>query len=145
MTLRLSAMQKTEAISPALPIAQGGDFLEYATLAENMRLHGTFSQTPGEPETFRTPGYPVFIAFISLLCRNWLFAVTLAQIGCVIGIVLLTFFIGRAVADASAGFIAAALVATSPTLLFFSLVLLSESLFILLLLATLSLLFFNRG
>lgn len=43
----------------------GGDSPEYIILAENLIQHRTFSPKPNEPftpETFRTPGYPLFLA-----------------------------------------------------------------------------------
>ena len=41
------------------------DSTEYYNLALNLARHGTFSQSttpPFEPDTWRTPGYPLFLA-----------------------------------------------------------------------------------
>lgn len=40
-----------------------GDSVEFASLADRLVSNHTFSLHDGEPETFRTPGYPLFVAF----------------------------------------------------------------------------------
>ena len=64
---RLDAQQRIDAdTSYHFPILSK-DSAEYAKLAENILQHRLFSlraQPPFVPETFRTPGYPLFVAGI---------------------------------------------------------------------------------
>ena len=49
---------------------QSLDSTEYYQIAQNVAARGTFSQAtepPYEPDTWRTPGYPLFLAFIMKL------------------------------------------------------------------------------
>lgn len=53
------------AVGPALRYAMTPDTIGYATAASNLREHGAFSQSaapPLEPDTVRTPLYPLFLA-----------------------------------------------------------------------------------
>src|SRR3989338_10885005 len=60
----------------------GVDQTEFAYLAENLLAKHTFTlsnETPHIPETWRTPGYPAFIAFWLLITKSYM-PVMLAQI-----------------------------------------------------------------
>lgn len=58
-----------------------GDAGAYRALAENIFNHRVFSlssASPFFPESFRSPGYPVFLTFLYAIFRNW-FMVIFAQ------------------------------------------------------------------
>lgn len=67
-TLKTLSVKFPNALHSSFPITGGGfDSLQYATLAQNIIDYGIFSLEPkidGNPETFRTPGYPFFVAII---------------------------------------------------------------------------------
>lgn len=70
-TLKSIASNNPQALHSTFPFPGGGyDPVDYLTLAENMLAHGNFSMLPGpngDAETYRTPGYPLFVALVQLL------------------------------------------------------------------------------
>jgi 4-amino-4-deoxy-L-arabinose transferase-like glycosyltransferase len=122
---------------PSLPVISGGEDVEqYAVLAQNM-LDGkgfTLSDTePYEPESFRLPGYPVFIAIL-LSVFGSMFAVPVVQSFIFGGIALLIFVLARDWFDEKTAYFAATLSLLNTSLLFHTSILVSDPLFILLLL-----------
>jgi 4-amino-4-deoxy-L-arabinose transferase-like glycosyltransferase len=79
-TISLSHQQILNRENPAniLPVV-GSDAVEYKELAENILYNSTFKTYGGDLETFRTPGYPLFIAAILVVHKNY-FTVTFVQI-----------------------------------------------------------------
>src|SRR6266545_3760626 len=66
----------------------GGDGYEYHRLAINLLSQHVFSYgsaPPYEPTTFRTPGYPVFIALVYLVSARSFLALRLVQFGIHLG------------------------------------------------------------
>lgn len=94
-------------------------------------------------DTFRTPGYPAFVAFFYFLFgpRPWI--VLLAQIFVDLTTIFFVAKIGEMLFSRRAGIIAALLLALDPTAIFFSIDLFSDSLFTAFLVATLY--FYLRG
>lgn len=128
-------------------VASIGDSREYVALAHNLVSSHTFTRDtapPFRPELFRTPGYPLFLAVPLLLVRHSSFALhpssfillsLLLQLLLSLATVWLTrkLALELGLAPTSAG-LAALFVALSPNLAFLSSKLVSEALFIPLLL-----------
>lgn len=107
------------------------DALGYHALAANLVSHQEFTHTPGAaPEALRTPGYPVFIAFFYAVFGPHPWIVLLAQVvldslACALLFATLEKFIPR-----FAAFLAALGYAFDPFLVFLSVTLMSEVLFV---------------
>ncbi len=118
------------------------DASEYATLARNLANQHVFSRSavpPYRPEVLRTPGYPLFIAPFYLVSRNPLLPAIIAQLLLSSVLVWATFRFCTELALAEGTcHLAALLVAVSPNLAFISTKLVTETLFTLLLILTLS-------
>jgi len=111
-----------------LPIVSS-DSVEYATLSDSILHHGTFTGANGSPETFRTPGYPVFVAAVRAVGGGSFFAVTFVQIILVFLIALLIERIGRRLLPGMAGPIAATAFLLSPLTMTMPFYVLSDTLF----------------
>jgi 4-amino-4-deoxy-L-arabinose transferase-like glycosyltransferase len=108
------------------------DSITYDRPAVNLLRHRVFSQSsapPFEVETFRTPGYPVFLAMIYAVAGHNHAIVLLTQ--AVIGatIVGLTYATGRHLWNEGAAFFAASFTALDPVSILYCSYLLSETLF----------------
>ncbi len=70
-TLKSISADQPESLHHMFPIMGGGfDSTHYSTLPDNILDYGNFSLQPGSdgnPETFRTPAYPFFVAMIKYL------------------------------------------------------------------------------
>ncbi len=112
---------------------------EYHAIARNIVEHGAFSQSqtpPLEPDTWRTPGYPLFLALTMLLVGEYAAALVLVQQVLSILNVLLVFRAAREwMSDSRAGF-AALLFLIEPYHLYYSLWLLSTTWLLTLILLT---------
>src|SRR6185437_16542785 len=70
-------------VASEYPAPTSNDAYQYALLGENLVNHQVFSEStssPYIPDTFRTPGYPVFIALLFAVFGS-LYAVLVVQIG----------------------------------------------------------------
>ncbi|MEK7539483.1 MAG: glycosyltransferase family 39 protein [Patescibacteria group bacterium] len=71
ITLKSIAVAHPKSLNNMFPIMGGGfDSTHYSTLPDNILKYGNFSLQPGSngnPETFRTPAYPFFVAIIKYL------------------------------------------------------------------------------
>ena len=94
---------------------------EYAQYAKNLCMHGTYSVSaavPPAPDSFRSPGYPLFLA----LCRwlggdgNWQLLATALQVLLGTLTVLLVYRLARTVVEFWPALVATALCALSPHL-----------------------------
>lgn len=103
---------------------------EYYNIARNLVEHGVFSQSeaaPFEPDTWRTPGYPLFLAAAMLLFGKSPVALILVQqFFCLLN-VLLVFRAAREWMSESRAAIAAVLLLLEPYHLYYSLWLLSTT------------------
>ncbi len=120
------------------PLAFMGDVKGYLLLAENLYEHGVFSlslEEPLMPDSFRAPGYPSFLAALYAVFGSWLM-VLVAQSVVVSVAPALLYLVVRPLHERAAwwGSIAFAL---EPIRLFASSVLLSDALFVCLLLGML--------
>jgi 4-amino-4-deoxy-L-arabinose transferase-like glycosyltransferase len=121
-----------------------GDAKGYAILAKNILEHGVFSvaqQPPYYPESFRSPGYPFFLAGLFAIFHSWT-AVMFAQVLLLSVLPVLLYLLLRPYHERAA-FWGAIVFAVEPVHLYLSSTLLSDALFALLFLG--SLLLLERG
>ena len=112
---------------------------EYHALARSLVEHGAFSQSeapPFAPDTWRTPGYPLFLAAIMLVVGKSPVALVLAQQVLAMINVLLAFCVARGKMSDSRAALAAILFLLEPYHLFYSLWLLSTTWLVTLILLT---------
>lgn len=107
-----------------------GDTAQYEALAASL-AHGSFSGPDGLPEVHRTPGYPLFIA----ACGGSRWVVGAVQALLAVATVGLVWWLGKRLAGARAGLMAAAMLALEPLTFYYAHVVLSETLFVFLLVA----------
>lgn len=110
---------------------------EYYQIARNLVGHGVFSQSPEppyRPDTWRTPGYPLFLAAIMLLGGGTPAALIVVQQLLSVANVLLLFGIARQHMSDRRAAIAAVLFLAEPFHLFYGLWLMATTLFVTLLL-----------
>ncbi len=109
------------------------DSLQYLQLAESLRLQGRFAGTEYAEEV-RTPGYPLFLAGVQSIFGEGIGAVVLIQLLFTVLIAWLLYRCGKLFDSERIGLAAAWLYALNPNALFWSLTVLTETLFSLLLL-----------
>lgn len=115
------------------------DCREYLQIAQNLAEHGAFSQdaaAPLRPDTWRTPGYPLFLAIPVFLFGASVSLLILIQQVLSILSVLLLFGIARGWMSDRRAQIVAGLFLIEPYHLYYSLWLLAATLFVALLLTT---------
>ncbi len=122
------------------------DARDYFLYAFNLKNLGIYSEAwtladppqPAVPDSVRTPGYPLFLLLVATPVPDESFVrrVTLVQAGLGVGSVLLIFLLSRKFLPSGWSHCAALLAALSPHLAIMSSVVLSESLFTLLLFAS---------
>ncbi|PJE57853.1 MAG: hypothetical protein COU81_03840 [Candidatus Portnoybacteria bacterium CG10_big_fil_rev_8_21_14_0_10_36_7] len=116
----------------------GGDSHEYNILANNLIKYGIFSQSPAEPfysDSFRIPGYPLFLAVISKFFGGAWGIIIIQSILSALSVVILfkiaTNFVSRKLAGLTAWFFV-----FEPVNVYFSVLIFSESLFTFLILSS---------
>jgi len=121
-----------------MPYLRASDAMEYEQIAVNIIHHGTFSLSsyaPFEPSNWRTPIYPLWLAFIYLLSKSFIPAIF-------IGIFVfsftspLTYLIGREIFNEKIAWFSSILVIFEPYSTFRAGFLLTEQIFVPLFLAT---------
>jgi len=109
------------------------DSREYFQIAANLAARGVFSQQtapPFEPDTWRTPGYPLFLAFFIRLCgESPAVLVNVQQLLSVLNVWLVFRIAGWFMNERRAA-VAALLFLFEPYHLFYSLWLMAETLFV---------------
>lgn len=121
-----------------------GDSRAYVILAENVRSHGSFSlskEAPFVPESFRSPGYPIFLAFLFMLFGVSLVALSVHAL--LMSLAPILFYIYARRWHEQAAFWAAIVFALEPVRIFLASSFLTDSLFCVLFLA--SLIMLERG
>lgn len=121
----------------------GGDSADYVTLTHNLFHFGTFSSSESFlliPESFRLPGYSLFLYFFEFLPFHLLFAI-LAQIAVASGSVVLLYRFGKKFLSERMGFVAALLFSIEPTSVFTSVIIMSDTVFVFAMLLGIYLLF----
>ncbi len=126
-----------------LPV-NGTDSFEYAILGINLAERGIFSESSAPPfikNTFRTPGYPVFLALWRKVFDSYaLFP--LLQMFLVAGTAILIREMGKKIGWPKAGLFAAYLYILDPNTIFHTLVVLSDISFVFFITLSLYILFF---
>lgn len=115
------------------------DAREYYQIARNVAQHGAFSQSeepPLEPDTWRTPGYPVFLAGLMLVLGDSPARLVMAQQVLSIANVWLVYLVACRHMSSRRAALAAGLFMLEPYRLFYSLWLMASTLFTTLLLLT---------
>lgn len=118
---------------------QSLDCPEYYRIAQNLARHGSFSDDespPLTPDTWRTPGYPLVLAVLMIVLGDSPVALILVQQLLSILNVFLVFWIVERWMDPRRALLVAALFLIEPYHLFYSLWLMSTTLFVTVLLAT---------
>ncbi len=121
------------------------DSTEYAQLAQNILTNHVFSlsqHAPFNPETFRTPGYPLFIAVILILFRAY-FAVSIVQIVLTFCTAFLIYRMMQRFVSETWAFFAAVLYLVEPMVMAYSLIVLSDIPFVFLLVSIVYVFFFS--
>ncbi|UCC31077.1 MAG: glycosyltransferase family 39 protein, partial [Phycisphaerales bacterium] len=112
---------------------------EFYKIAQKVAEHGVFSQDeapPLKPDTWRTPGYPVFLAvFMFLLGDSTATLVVVQQVLSILNVLLL-FWIAGPLMNTRRAMLVAVLFLLEPYHLFYSLWLMSTTLFVTVLLLT---------
>lgn len=113
-----------------LSTGEGGDSHQYVALAETMLTDGRFAMSAtAEPEAFRTPGYPLFIALILAVFKN-IAVLPLAQILLAALSCGLVFLIGERLFSRSVALGAALLFAIEPAVISNAFVAMADILFV---------------
>jgi len=113
-------------------VFESSDSYEYHRLALNIIRHGSFSQSPSpplEPETIRTPGYPFLVAGLYQLIGIRPHAMVAIQIGLSVATMLAAYRIASLLFGSTAGLLTAVLLAIDPVSLYYSQVMMTETLF----------------
>ena len=130
-TIYLSNSQETRNLKPILPVMPQ-DSEEYERLSESL-INGRGFMQYGEVETLRTPGYPSFLALFKYTGQSY-FAATLAQVILVFFSGILIRRLGILFHSTRTGEIAAVFFLLSPSVIYLSLIILTDILFLFLLL-----------
>jgi 4-amino-4-deoxy-L-arabinose transferase-like glycosyltransferase len=126
-----------------LPV-YGSDSVGYVVLADNLITQHVFSSdssSPFSPDTFRTPVYPLMLAFWKIFFGSFVWF-PLLQLFFTIGASFLILKIGEKVFGRGVGMTAAFLYLIDPTVLFHTAVLMSDTPFVFFILLSLYTLFF---
>ncbi len=110
---------------PVLPKDSSG----YAALSDSILHAHSFTAADGLPETFRTPGYPAFIALVRSAAGGSFLAVTFIQMLLMLAAGLIIQRIGTRYVSSKAGSLAALAFLVNPLTLTLALVVLSDALF----------------
>ncbi|GEM_PF-396906 len=119
------------------------DSASYHSLAVNMLRHGVFSRSSGPPfnyEAFRTPGYPLLLAGVYSLFGVSILPVIVLQAITATGTVALAWLLGRRLFGARVGTLAAVILSVDVASVCLGQMLLSETVFTLLMLTAIWLL-----
>ena len=114
------------------------DGQEYYRLGVNLTHHGSFSTSesaPFAPDTWRTPGYPLFLSFFIALFGDSPLMLVIVQQGLRVLNVALFFLLARRWLGLNRGFLAAVVFLLDPYGLYYSFWLMSETWFVTVLLA----------
>ena len=130
----LSKLALTLLIFSSSPygIVESTDSDEYQQLAINLRDHGIFSREPNapfEPEILRSPAYPLFLSGLYKLFGTYPLVVALAQIALTAITGLTVFGIGSLLFSRQTGLLAVLFLSADPVSIYYSQVLLTETLF----------------
>jgi hypothetical protein len=112
---------------------QSRDALEYHRLGLNLATHGEFSNTeepPFEPDTWRTPGYPLLLALLFSMFGESPVVVIVAQQALRVLSVCMLYVIARRRLDPNRAFLVALICLVEPYGIYYSFWLMSETWFV---------------
>lgn len=124
----------------------GGDSIGYTIASENLLNRGVFSlrtRAPYLPEAWRTPGFPAFAAGLKYVFGSY-YAVSVAQIVLMVIAGFLIFRMGERLHSVGVGLFAAVVFLLDPASIFYSFTMLSDTLFVFLLVLSAYLFFFEQ-
>ena len=131
--LLVRAVVLAQTVNLGTPII---DEQHYAQLARSLLNGEGFAWAPGQPTSIRPPLYPAFLASIwSIFGQGNYQAVRVAQVLLSVATAWLVFLLGRQVFSAVVGRVSAAAVWLYPSLIFFNVTILTETLYTFLLVA----------
>jgi hypothetical protein len=130
--LRLSLMIAAFALTGSAVMTQG-DTASYLNPGRYLILHGAFANA-GLPEIDRTPGYPLFAELTGMIFGNTLLTVTAQILVSLASLLLIRKIADQALPNRNAGPIAAWLFAVEPLSIVYTVRVMPETLFVLLLL-----------
>lgn len=122
------------------------DSTEYVNLAHNIIENKVFSldkTSPFTPEYFRTPGYPIFLAFILLFFKSY-YAASIVNIILVALTAFLIYKIGDKIINSTAGLVASFLYIVNGSTIFYAITVMSDILFTFLIVLAVYLMFFVK-
>ncbi len=106
------------------------DSEQYLDLARNLLRDGSYeSMSNPSLDLFRTPGYPAFLALILGITGDSLRAVVIIQFFLVVITAYLLYEIGRSIGKKKVGVLAGSMLLLSPNALFWSITIMTETLF----------------
>lgn len=123
-----------------------GDTGYYRILAQNLLNYGVFSavkEGPLVPESFRTPGYPAFLALTYAVVGNWTGVMFIQTLISALAPLFL-YLIGKELFGEKIAFWAVIIFIIDPTRIFLSVIALSDALFVVVFLASLRLFISQR-
>lgn len=132
--------------STGFAIRDGSDAPAYAVLAENLIRQHRYSSASVPlftPNTLRTPGYPFFIAAVLFVCKSYIF-ISFAQILLNALTAVLIYLVAKSMLPKAGAFAASLLYAFEFNTITLTINLLSETLFIFLIVLAVYLVFFSR-
>ncbi len=120
-----------------IPVDPYSDPGAYLAMSENLLAHGVYGFEPDVPNGQWPPGTSAVYAALFLVVGPSPIGIVVFNIGVSMAVVLLTWALGRQIGGASAGLVAAALMAVWPQMIYFVTIPASEPLFIAAMLASL--------
>jgi len=130
LAIRLAILANTAGLPTKI-----ADEQHYSRIAQNIVLGHGFAWEERQPTSIRPPLYPALLAGVWALSPNNLQAVRVLQILLALGTVVLVYILGSRVYGPAVGAWAAAVCWLYPSLIFFNFLILTETLFTLLLVA----------
>lgn len=106
-----------------------GDALDYDAIARNVVAGRGFTINGLDPTAYRAPAYPLFLSLLYAVSNDSLLFVRLIQAALGVGIVYLTWLLGRDLFTRAVGAIASLIVAVHPLLIYFGVYLWTETLY----------------
>jgi len=112
-----------------------GDALDYDAIARNVIAGRGFTIDDVHPTAYRAPVYPLLLSLFYAVSDHSLLFVRLIQAGLGVGVVYLTWLLGRDLFTQAVGALAALIVAIHPLLIYFGVYLWTETLYTILITA----------
>lgn len=139
-TIQIAQQQRTDLTRETILPVIGSDSLEYQQLTQSLLAGKGFIAQDGQPETFRTPGYPFFLAVILSFATSY-FVVTFAQILLTVATAILLYVFLKKYSSEMLARVASLIYLVGINPITNSLVIMSDTLFVFLLLLVIHFIF----